>query len=66
MPRKIMDKKRKKKNDVTTASLGLDDSILRLFPKTSPMGYSRPSRWTRPDSTKEISRPPKNPPLGCA
>jgi hypothetical protein len=39
---------------LTTASkgLGLSESVLKLFPKTSRMGKSDPSRWGIADSRK--------------
>ena len=39
---------------LTTASkgLGLSESVLKLFPKTSRMGKSDPSRWGVADNRK--------------
>jgi hypothetical protein len=35
-----------------TKEFGVEKELLKFFPKTSPMGFPRPSRWTleTPDS----------------
>jgi len=56
-----MRKKLRKENTVKRPSkgreFGVDESLLKLFPKVSPMGYPKPSRWTRTETLPEHPSP---------
>lgn len=51
----------KRAKSIPARSLGLSESVLKLFPKTSRMGRQEPSRWGSQDLRKVKAVNPKRP-----
>jgi hypothetical protein len=54
---KTLRKKKLPKRFLKPGGFGVDESLLKLFPKTSPMGYPSPSRWTRLEKEPQHTNP---------
>lgn len=58
--------RRKSKRTVVVRSLGLSESVLKLFPKISRMGKAEPSQWGQATGCKPRLADQKNSPISSS